>query len=66
MQGEEEMINLDLFKIHPLIFFVQECDKGFYNMTSYGCVSKCGCYLVGSINDNYCNKQTGQCECKVS
>jgi hypothetical protein len=35
-------------------------------MTSYGCVSKCGCYLVGSINDNYCNKQTGQCECKVS
>lgn len=43
----------------------KECARDFFNLTSYGCVSRCGCYVYGSLNVSYCNKVTGQCECKV-
>jgi len=42
-----------------------QCEIGFYNLTSFGCSSKCQCNPIGSVNKTYCNTLSGQCECKV-
>ena len=40
------------------------CAPGFYNLTSFGCLNKCDCNPMNSLNTSFCNTTTGQCLCK--
>lgn len=41
------------------------CESGFYNLTRFGCISKCSCSELGSIDKDKCDSATGQCQCKL-
>lgn len=42
-----------------------QCDIGYYNLTTNGCVNRCQCEPAGSINPSVCDTVSGKCLCKT-
>ena len=42
-----------------------QCEAGFYNLTSNGCSNRCECNAAGSFDSILCDSLTGNCLCKT-